>query len=116
MREDTLTYHVSAGSRGDTFVITLEGPLTLNTMQRFEKELIAMRPKALILDLSGVPYMDSAGLGVLMNFYVAAQHHQRVLMLTGVSRRVDALLELTKVKPLLACFESVSAAEASLQG
>ena len=32
-----------------------------------------MQPEALIVDLTDCTYMDSAGLGLIMNYYVSAQ-------------------------------------------
>ena len=64
----------------------------------------------MVFDLSGVPYMDSAGIGVLINYYVAAEKNARRMALAGVNERVDALLELTKVKGLLRSFATVDEA------
>ena len=59
------------------------------------------KPKLLIVDLTESPYMDSAGLGSLMNGYVHAQKAGRRLVLAGANERVKALLELTKVDLIL---------------
>jgi anti-sigma B factor antagonist len=56
--------------------------------------------------------MDSAGLGVMMNYFVSAQSHGRKFLLTGVSDRLRALLEMTKVDNVLQICDSVEAAEA----
>ena len=53
-----------------------------------------------VLDLTEVPYMDSAGLGVLTNAYVSYQKHGYRLVLVGVSERVQALLRLTRLDRL----------------
>jgi len=74
-----------------------------------------MTPKVLIVDLSDSPYMDSAGLGLLMNYYVSAQNHGRKILLACVNERIQALLELTKVDGILKGYPTVEAAEASLQ-
>ena len=73
-----------------------------------------MAPAVLILDLSDTPYMDSAGLGLIMNYYVSAEQRGRKLILAGVSDRIDALLRLTKVREILQCAPTVEAAEAQL--
>lgn len=80
----------------------------------FQDKLRASQPKALIIDLSETPYMDSAGLGLIMNYYVAAADHGRKLLLAGVNERVKALFEMTKVQGVLPCFPTVEAAETSL--
>ncbi len=73
-----------------------------------------MTPKVLIVDLSDSPYMDSAGLGLLMNYYVSAQNHGRKILLARVNERIEALLELTKVDGILKSYPTVEAAEADL--
>ncbi len=73
-----------------------------------------MTPKVLILDMHEVPYMDSAGLGLIMNYYVAAADHGRRFLLAGVNERVKALFEMTRVQGVLTSFPTVEAAEESL--
>jgi anti-anti-sigma factor len=68
----------------------------------------------MIVDLSETTYMDSAGLGLIMNYYVAAADHGRKLLLAGMNDRIKALLEMTKVLGVLQTFPSVAAAETSL--
>lgn len=92
----------------------LSGPLTISTMFGFQDELRTKTPAALIVDLSETPYMDSAGLGLLMNTFVSAQSHGRKLLLAGANERILALFEMTKVKGVLPDFPTVEAAEASL--
>jgi anti-anti-sigma factor len=114
MRDEALIYSTAPGTHDGTVVMSLVGPLTLSNMFGLQDELRALKPQVLILDLSGSPYMDSAGLGLLMNCYVAAEGAGRKFFLTGVNNRVTALLDLTKVTNILKTFASVEAAEASL--
>jgi anti-anti-sigma factor len=111
MLEQDLTYAVSEGSRPDIAILTLVGPLTLGKLFDVQNVIRTLTPQRLIVDMAGVPYMDSAGLGVLMNAFVSAQTHGRRLVLAGVSERIHALLELTKVNTLLQMADSVAAAE-----
>ena len=50
-----------------------------------------------ILDLADVPYIDSAGLGLIVSHYVRCQGREVRLVLAGVNPRVIQLLEMTKV-------------------
>jgi anti-anti-sigma factor len=50
----------------------------------------------LILDMTESPYMDSAGLGLLMNYYVSAEKNGRKLLLAGTNQRIQALLQMTR--------------------
>jgi anti-anti-sigma factor len=70
-----------------------------------------MKPPCLIMDLSAVPYLDSAGLGIIMNAFVSAQSHGRKFFLTGVSDRLRAHFEMTKVDAVLNVCDSLDAAQ-----
>ena len=92
----------------------LTGPLTLQNIFEFQNELATNKPPMMIFDLSDVPYMDSAGIGVLINYYVSAERNGRKMALAGVNERVDALLVLTKVQKLLRSFSTVDEAVAAV--
>jgi anti-anti-sigma factor len=114
MRDEPLTYSFSPGKTAGTIVLKLVGPLTISTMFGFQDEFRAATPQTMIVDLSETTYMDSAGLGLIMNYYVAAADHGRKLLLAGINERIMALMEMTKVLGVLTTFPSVEAAEASL--
>lgn len=112
MLEKELTYTVSNGARDGIVILALDGPFTLGNMFKLQSDLRTLTPSCLIMDLSQVPYMDSAGLGVIMNYFVASQSHGRKFFVAGVSDRLRALLEMTKVDNVLQICDSVEAAEA----
>jgi anti-anti-sigma factor len=114
MRDEPLTYTFAQGQSNGTTILKLVGPLTLSTMFGFQDEFRSARPQVMILDLSETPYMDSAGLGLIMNYYVSAADHGRKLLLAGVNERVTALFEMTKVQGVLTSFPTVAEAEAGL--
>lgn len=114
MRDEPLSYSFSQGKSDGMTILKLVGPLTISTMFGFQDEFRAKTPEVMIVDLSETTYMDSAGLGLIMNYYVAAADHGRKLLLAGMNERVKALMEMTKVSGVLQSFPSVEAAEASL--
>jgi anti-anti-sigma factor len=114
MRDEPLTYSYTPGKSDGTMVLKLVGPLTLSTLFGFQNEFRSMTPQVLVLDFSETPYMDSAGLGLVMNYYVSAQDHGRKLLLAGVNERVVELFKMTKVQDVLTSYPTVEAAEASL--
>jgi anti-sigma B factor antagonist len=113
MRDEAMTYRISEGSKEDTMVVKLSGPLVLSNLFALQDELRTMKHRVTIFDLSESDYMDSAGLGVLVNFYVSAEKNGRRMALTGVNQRIEALLDMTHVKTLLRVFPTVEAAEAA---
>jgi anti-sigma B factor antagonist len=114
MRDEPMTHSYTTGKDDGTLILKISGPLTISTIFGFQNELRAKTPAVLIVDLSETPYMDSAGLGLIMNSFVSAQSHGRKLLLAGVNERITALFEMTKVSGVLPVFQTVEAAEASL--
>ncbi len=111
MQQDPLSIQVRQGRSPDTRILTFEGPITLSNLFAFQAELRKESPPLTILDLSGVPYMDSAGMGAVINCYISAQKNGRKVVLVGVNERVYALLELTHTTKLLKIAPSVEEAE-----
>jgi anti-sigma B factor antagonist len=112
MLDQELSYTTSNGAKEGTTILTLSGPFTLGNMFQLQAELRALKPVCLVMDMAGVPYMDSAGLGVIMNYFVAAQGAGRKFLLAGVNDRVRSLFEMTKVDAVLKMCPSVEAAQA----
>jgi anti-sigma B factor antagonist len=101
----------SAGHAPGCRILRLTGPLTLNGLFDFQSALRADPPPMLILDLAGVPYMDSAGMGAIVNYFVSCQRAGRKMIVTGVNGRVLELFRLTKVEGLLTMKATVAEAE-----
>lgn len=98
-------------------VLTLSGPLTASNAPVFQN---AMRREAsantLILDLSEVPYVDSAGLGLLVTAQVSRQKSGRQMVLSGINQRVQKLFDITRVASLFLIFSSPEEAITALSG
>jgi anti-sigma B factor antagonist len=74
------------------------------------------RATSLILDLASVPYVDSAGVGCLMNGYVSHQNAGRTLYLVGVTPRVRTTLRVTNVEQFFPMFATLEEAERGITG
>ncbi|HXP83728.1 MAG TPA: STAS domain-containing protein [Bryobacteraceae bacterium] len=96
-------------------VITLTGPLTLSTMFGFQTDIRREASDSIVVDLAGVPYMDSAGLGCLLGAMASCQRSHRGFALAGVSERVLTVFEVTGVENLVPMYPSVDAATAALK-
>jgi len=95
-------------------LIQLHGPLTMTTLFDFQEVVRKDRTKALILDITDVPYMDSAGLGSLISAFVSCQGSKRGFALFGISDRIQQLFDLTRVSELLPSFGSLDEAEGKI--
>jgi anti-sigma B factor antagonist len=114
MHDQALIFESRATERDGVTVLKLIGPLILQNIFDLQKELHICTPEAMVFDLNEVPYMDSAGIGVLINYYVSAEKNGRRSALAAANERIDALLVLTKVREILRSFPTVEDAVASV--
>ena len=69
--------------------------------ERTDNELIKKRPKALVLDFSGVTFMDSSGVGLVMGRYKAARALGCKTAVRGVKPREKRILEMSGLTHLV---------------
>jgi anti-sigma B factor antagonist len=91
-------------------VLTLSGTLVLTTIFQFQQIVRADTTPSMIIDMSGVTYCDSAGIGALVNAQVSHTRNDRKLALRGVNARVMEVLRITRVNDLFTFLPSESAA------
>jgi len=108
-----MTYSRRPGNREGVEVLSLAGPFTLSNMFQLQRDLGDLHPAYLIFDIAKVPYMDSAALGLLVNFYVSAQKNGRRMAIAGATPRVLTLFEMTRLDGLLRLYPSVAEAESA---
>lgn len=112
LTDGPLTIDRKEGKSPDTKVFSLNGPLTLRNLFEFQAELRSATPPPLtVIDLSGVPYMDSAGMGLVMNHYVHCQTRGTRMVVVGANSRVLDLFKVTKVDSVLPLVASLEEAE-----
>jgi len=105
------TLRIEDTTKDDHRIIRLNGPLLLATFFEFQSMVRSNRTRSLIIDLTDVPYVDSAGIGALVGAYVTHQKDERCLSLVGVNKRVHDALTVTRVEQFFRFFDTVSAAE-----
>jgi anti-anti-sigma factor len=110
MHDRELTYALLDSPKEGLLILQLDGPVTLSNLFGFQDYLRSQQPAAMIIDMTNVPYMDSAGLGLILNVYVSAEKAGRRIVLAAVSQRIMALFELTKVHTILTLHPTVEAA------
>ena len=97
----------------DVTVFRLKGPFVLGTMFDLQSAIRDPAVKGVIVDLSGVPYMDSAGLGVLLGHWTHTQRGGYKYALVGMSPRVHTIFEITRTDKVVPIFATQAEAEAS---
>ena len=109
---------VETGS-GTTAVVTLVGLLTLGTNlktadQRVQTAL-AQGAKNLVLDVTGVEFSDSAGLGMLVHTFGLVRAKGGQMRMCGVGERIAYMLKLTTTDKLLTVDADRAASLAALE-
>jgi anti-sigma B factor antagonist len=88
-------------------VLRLRGPLTTENVPSFQNAVRREDSPVVFLDLSEVPYVDSAGLGSLVSAFISRQKAGQRVVLAGVNDRVLKLFEITRVEPLFLIFPTI---------
>ena len=112
MRPDSIRLEFSRDRLGRG-VLRLTGPLTLNNLFGFQREVRADSSALLIIEFSGVPYIDSAGLGALIGAQVSRQKDGRQMVLAGVTDRVLSTLRMTNVEQFFTIVPGLEDTESS---
>jgi anti-sigma B factor antagonist len=88
-------------------ILDLKGKMTLGEGDELLKDkinsLIQQDRNKLLLNLEGVPYIDSAGLGEIVRTYTTVSRQGGKLKLLNLTKRIQDLLAITK---LLTVFET----------
>src|ERR1700688_2593865 len=103
----------SEGTGSETTILRLQGPLTLQTLFDFQNAIRQPGIGDTVIDLTAVPYIDSAGLGAILGHWAHTQRTGKRLAIAGICERVQVLFNLTKVDTLLPCFATADKAEQS---
>lgn len=101
----------SDGAHGGQRVLSLKGPLNIHTMFDFQNAVRTESCPTLIVDFSGVPFIDSAALGTLVSICISAQRANRKLALAALNPQAKALLEMTRVDQFFASYPTIQDAE-----
>ncbi|MFI6519853.1 STAS domain-containing protein [Spirillospora sp. NPDC050679] len=90
---------VSSRAADPYTVVTLVGELTIGTAQRADQHIHQARAQHgehLVLDVSGLRFLDSMGLRILLKYYLAAEDRGGSAALAGtLAPRVERILTIT---------------------
>ena len=114
---DLLTISVSAreSSGAPYTLVELTGEADATNLQQLREALeseVAARPRTLIVDLSGLNFMDSSALRVLLHANRELDREGGVISLVGARGSVARVLRFTKADQLVPLYDSVQQAAA----
>lgn len=83
-------------------------------LRDYLKQILASSRK-LILNFSGVSYIDSGGLGTLVGVYSSARSAGADIKLTGLGQRLRDVLQITKLVTVFEVYDNEQQAIAAFQ-
>jgi anti-sigma B factor antagonist len=106
-------------SVGDVTILDLKGKMTLGEGDELLRDkinsLIHQGQRKLLLNLEGVPYIDSAGLGEIVRTYTTVSRQGGSLKLVNLTKRITDLLSITKLLTVFETFDTEKDAVSSFQ-
>jgi len=109
---DDLEINIDSSEEG--IVMRLHGHVGIDSSPKLRDQLSAalrdQSARAVIVDFTNVPYIDSSGLATLIEALKIARHRQRMFCLRGLQ---SSLLHLFQITGLLTLFEANGCGSAS---
>jgi anti-sigma B factor antagonist len=107
-------------SSGDVAIVGISGDITLSKggdvlLKDKIQSLLQQGHRKIVLDMGNVSYVDSAGLGQLVQVYATTSHLGGSLKLLNLTKRLRDLLVLTKLLTVFDAYDSESDAIASFK-
>ncbi len=102
---------------GDVCVVDAVGRLTLgegsSTFRDTIRNLVGQGNKKIVLNLGDVTYIDSSGIGELVSAFTTVTNQGGRLKLLNLTKRVQDLLQISKLYSVFEVFDDEAAAVAS---
>ena len=96
------------------YSVQLEGSIDTETSPDLEeelKEIIDEKTKAVILDMSGVNYLSSAGIRVVIWAKKALQEKNATFAMINLQPQIKKVFEIMKILPMVNIFDDMSEAD-----
>lgn len=109
MRQDPLPLELHVENHGAAVVLIIAGQIDLYNDRTLDEELNRLFDEGyrrLVLDMSEVPFVDSAGFGIL----IAAQKRYRaadgMIHYTNVPKNVESVIKLSRLQDFITVYPS----------
>jgi anti-sigma B factor antagonist len=102
---------ISERTIGDVVVVDVSGKITLGdggdvALRDKMRSLLQQGHKKVLLNLGDVSYMDSAGLGEIVQSYATVTKNGGALKLVAITKRIKDLLSITKLLTVFECHDT----------
>ena len=103
---------------GDVNVVDVAGRITLgegsSALREALRELVGKGEKKIVLNLANVSYIDSSGIGELVSGFTTVTNQGGQLKLLNLTKRVQDLLQITKLYTVFEVHDDEAAAVRSM--
>jgi len=98
-----------------TVATRLDGKLSLETVNSFLQTTRKEQANHLVLDMTGVAFLDSSGVGALVSLFVTRKHAGKTMALASLTKQAIAVLQVSGILKLIPTYptaeEAVNARE-----
>jgi anti-anti-sigma factor len=94
-------------------ITRLRGKLSLETVSNFIQTMRQESATHLVLDMSGVSFLDSSGVGALVSLFVSRKHSGKTVVLAALTRQGEAVLQVSGLIKLIPTYSTVEDAAAA---
>ena len=105
-----MVLEIGTRQEGDVSIISCAGPIQIGeTANRFRdvlRETLRSGSKRILLDLAGVKYVDSTGIGELVGLFTNAAEVGARIRLANVPKKVRDVLEVTRLITVFAVYDT----------
>jgi anti-sigma B factor antagonist len=112
-----VSIQVTTRQVGDVSVVDVTGRITLgegaSALRETIRGLVAKGQKKVLLNLGEVSYIDSSGIGELVSGFTTVTNGGGTLKLLNLTKRVQDLLQITKLYTVFEVFDREATAIAS---
>jgi len=95
-----------------TLIARMSGKLSLETVSGFLQQTRSIADEKLVLDMSGVSFMDSAGVGALVQLFVHRRNQSKSLAVAALTPQGNAVMQVAGLMKLIPTFATVEQASA----
>ena len=109
--------NISERQAGDVTILDLDGKITIGegsvALRNTIRRLLGEGKNKIILNLGGIGYIDSSGIGELVSSFTAVNKEEGQLKLLNMGQKIQDLMAITKLLTVFDTFEDEGDALAS---
>ena len=102
--------NINERQAGDVTVLDMSGKITIGegsvALRTAIRRLLEEGKKRILLNLAGVSYIDSSGIGELVSSYTAINKESGQLKLLNLTQKLQDLLTITKLLTVFDVYEN----------